>query len=95
VIGILKENEVGAKFDDLCRRHGISSTMFYAWRKKFGGMEISDAKKLPELGTRPNARLKRIVADQMLGRVAKVVEMGGGWTPHPSASGNRVGVDGL
>jgi putative transposase len=65
VIAILKENEAGSKVDDLCRRHGISSATFYAWRKKFGGMEVSDAKKLRELETE-NARLKRIVADQML-----------------------------
>ena len=65
VIAILKENESGAKVDDLCRRHGISSATFYAWRKKFGGMEVSDAKKLRELETE-NARLKRIVADQVL-----------------------------
>ncbi len=65
VIAIVKENEAGSKVDDLCRRHGISSATFYAWRKKFGGMEVSDAKKLRELETE-NARLKRIVADQML-----------------------------
>lgn len=65
VIAILKENEAGSKVDDLCRRLGISSATFYAWRKKFGGMEVSDAKKLRELETE-NARLKRIVADQML-----------------------------
>ena len=65
VIAILKENEAGSKVDDLCRRHGISSATFYAWRKRFGGMEVLDAKKLRELASE-NARLKRIVADQML-----------------------------
>ncbi|MEM8594926.1 MAG: transposase [Pseudomonadota bacterium] len=55
----------GAKVDELCRRHGISSATFYAWRKKFGGMEASDARKLHDLEGE-NARLKRIVADQML-----------------------------
>ncbi|MEL6220177.1 MAG: transposase [Pseudomonadota bacterium] len=55
----------GAKVDELCRRHGISSATFYASRKKFGGMEASDAKKLRDLEAE-NARLKRIVAGQML-----------------------------
>ena len=69
VITILKENEAGARVDELCRRHGISSATFYAWRKKFGGMEASDAKRLRELEAE-NARLKRIVADQMLDMTA-------------------------
>ena len=58
-------NEAGAKVDDICRRHGVSGATFYAWRKKFGGMERSDAKRLRELETE-NAKLKRIVADQVL-----------------------------
>jgi putative transposase len=65
VIGVLKEHEAGAKVDDLCRRHGVSSATFYTWRKKFGGMEASDAKRLREL-VAENAKLKRIVADQVL-----------------------------
>jgi len=65
VIAIPRENEAGSKVDDLCRRHGIASATFYAWREKFGGMEVSDAKTLRELESE-NARLKRIVADQML-----------------------------
>ena len=47
VIGVLKEDEAGAKVDDICRRHAISSATFYTWRKKYGGMEASDA-RLPE-----------------------------------------------
>ena len=46
IIALLKENEAGAKVDALCRREGVSTATFYAWRKKFGGMEASDAKKL-------------------------------------------------
>jgi len=65
IIAMRKENEAGAKVDDLCRRHGVSVATFYAWRKKFGGMEPSDAKRLRELETE-NAKLKRIVADQVL-----------------------------
>lgn len=69
IIAALKENEAGARVDELCRRHGISSATFYAWRKKFGGMEASDAKRLRELESE-NAKLKRIVAEQMLDMTA-------------------------
>lgn len=65
IIAVLKENEAGVKVDELCRRHGISSATLYAWRKKFGGMEASDAKRLRELEAE-NARLKKIVAEQVL-----------------------------
>lgn len=65
IIGVLKENEAGAKVDDICRHHAISSATFYAWRKKYGGLEASEAKRLKELEIE-NAKLKRIVADQML-----------------------------
>lgn len=69
IIGVLKEHEAGAKVDDICRRHGISSATFYTWRKKYGGMDASEAKRLRELEAE-NARLKRIVADQMLDMTA-------------------------
>ncbi len=65
IIGVLKEHEAGAKVDELCRRHGISSATFYTWRKRYAGMEASEAKRLRELEAE-NAKLKRIVADQML-----------------------------
>ena len=65
IIGVLKESEAGGKTDDICRRHGISSATFYSWRKKCGGMDASEAKRLRELEVE-NAKLKRIVADQML-----------------------------
>ena len=63
--GVLKESEAGAKTDDICRRHGISSATFYSWRKKYGGMDASEAKRLRQLEAE-SAKLKRIVADQML-----------------------------
>ena len=69
IIGVLKEHEAGAKVDDICRRHGISSATFYTWRKKFGGLDASEAKRLRELEAE-NAKLKRIVADQMLDKTA-------------------------
>jgi len=65
IIGVLKENEAGAQVEDLCRRHGISSATFYNWRKKYGGLEVNEARRLRELETE-NARLKKIVADQIL-----------------------------
>jgi len=65
IIGVLMESEAGAKTDDICQRHGISSATFYTWRKKYGGLEASEAKRLRELEAE-NAKLKRIVADQMV-----------------------------
>ena len=69
MIAILKESEAGAKTDDICRRHGISSATFYAWRKKFGGMEASEAKKLRGLEDE-NGKLKKLLADAMLDNAA-------------------------
>ena len=65
IIAVLNEAEAGAKTDDLCRRHGISQATFYAWRKKFGGMQPNEAKRLKDLEAE-NAKLRKIVADQML-----------------------------
>lgn len=65
IIGVLKEHEAGGRVDELCRRHGVSTATFYTWRKKYAGMEASDAKRLRELEAE-NAKLKRIVADRML-----------------------------
>jgi len=65
IIGILKEAEAGVPLQDLVRKHGISSASFYGWRKKYGGMEVSDAKKLRALEDE-NRRLKKLVADLSL-----------------------------
>ena len=65
IIGILKQAEAGVKTMDLCREQGISSATFYKWKAKFGGMEISDARKLRSLEDE-NRRLKHIVADLAL-----------------------------
>jgi putative transposase len=70
IIGMLKEQEAGAKVDEICRRHGVSQATFYAWRKKYGGLEVSEARRLKALEDE-NARLKRIVADQTPDIVAK------------------------
>ena len=69
IIGILREQEAGAKTAELCRRHGISSATFYAWKAKFGGMEVSDAKRLKAL-EEENGRLKRLLADSLLDQAA-------------------------
>jgi len=69
IIAILKENEAGVPVAELCRKHGMSSASFYAWKAKFGGMEVSDAKKLRALEAE-NARLKRLLAEAMLDQVA-------------------------
>ena len=65
IIAILKQSEAGAKTSDLCRQHGISAATFYAWRSKYGGMDVNEAKRLKQL-EEENAKLKRIVADQAL-----------------------------
>jgi putative transposase len=65
IIRVLKESEAGAKTADLCRQHGISETTFYKWKDKFGGMTISEMRRLRGL-EEENRRLKQIVADQAL-----------------------------
>lgn len=65
IIGILKEIEAGASIAETARKHGTSEATIYIWRKKFGGMDVSDARRLRELESE-NARLKKIVAQQML-----------------------------
>lgn len=68
IIGVLKESEAGAKIGDLCRRHGISGATFYNWKAKYGGMEVSDAKRLRVLEAE-NAKLKRLLADAKLDKL--------------------------
>jgi len=65
IIGILKEAEAGAKTADICRRHGISDATFYKWKSKYGGLEVSDAKRLKALKDE-NAKLKKVLAEAML-----------------------------
>jgi len=65
IIGVLREAETGAKVSELCRRHGISDATFYTWRKKYGGLEVSEMRRLRQL-EEENRRLKAIVADQAL-----------------------------
>ena len=65
IIGILRQAEAGVRVVDLCRQNGISDATFYKWRAKFGGMDVSDAKRLRQLEVE-NARLKKMVAEQAL-----------------------------
>lgn len=65
IIGFLKEADAGAAIKDLCRRHGFSEASYYLWRSKFGGMEVSDAKRLKALEIE-NARLKKLLAESLL-----------------------------
>lgn len=65
IIGVLKEHQPGASVSDLCRKHGISDATFYTWRSKYGGMEVSDAKRLRGL-EEENAKLKKLLAESML-----------------------------
>jgi len=65
IISILKEAEAGTKTADLCRKHGIAQNTLYNWKAKYGGMDLSDARRLKEL-EEENRRLKHIVAEQAL-----------------------------
>jgi putative transposase len=65
IIGILREHEAGIKTADLCRKHGISSATFFKWKAKFGGMDVSDARKLKALEDE-NRKLKKLLAETML-----------------------------
>jgi putative transposase len=65
IIGILREQEAGAKTADVCRKHGVSEATFYKWKAKFGGLEVSEARRLRQLEDE-NARLKKLLADAML-----------------------------
>jgi putative transposase len=65
IIAVLREHEAGAKAGDLARKHGVSEATLYNWKAKFGGMDVSDAKRLKSLEDE-NTKLKKLLADQML-----------------------------
>jgi putative transposase len=69
IIGILREQEAGVKTGDLARKHGVSEATLYNWKAKFGGMDVSDAKRLKALEDE-NGKLKRLLADAMLDNTA-------------------------
>ena len=65
IIGFLREGDQGVAVKELCRKHGFSEASYYLWRSKFGGMEVSDARRLKALEAE-NARLKKLLAESML-----------------------------
>lgn len=65
IISILKEAEAGVAIKELCRKHAISDATFYTWRKKFGGLEVAEVRRLKSLEDE-NARLKKLLAESML-----------------------------
>jgi putative transposase len=65
IIGILREHEAGSPTADVCRKHGVSSATFYKWKAKFGGLEVSDARRLKALEDE-NTKLKKLLAETML-----------------------------
>ena len=69
IIGVLKEHEAGAKAGDLARKHGVSEATLYNWKAKYGGMDVSEAKRLKQLEDE-NAKLKKLLAEQMLDAAA-------------------------
>jgi putative transposase len=69
IVGILREQEAGAKTAEVCRRHGISDATFYKWKAKYGGLEVSEARRLKGLEDE-NRRLKKLLAEAMLDNAA-------------------------
>lgn len=78
IIGILKEQEAGAATADVCRRHGVSSATFYKWKAKYGGLDVSEARRLKALEDE-NARLKKLLAESMLNEAALRDLLGKKW----------------
>ena len=105
IIGMLKEQEAGAATVDVCRKHGISSATFYKFKAKYGGMDVSDARRLKTLEDE-NARLKKLLAEQMLDNAilrdvaakngdARCEAEGGGSCLHGACGEPASGVPGL
>jgi putative transposase len=78
IIAILREQEVGVTVTELCRKHGVSSPTFYKWKAKYGGLGVSEARRLKALEDE-NAKLKRMLADAMLDNVALKDLLGKKW----------------
>ena len=78
IIAILKEQEAGVPVSELCRKHGVSDASIYKWKARYGGMDVSEAKRLKALEDE-NAKLKRMLADAMLDNVALKDLLGKKW----------------
>ncbi len=74
IIGILREAEAGAPLVEVCRKHGISEQTYYRWKKKFGGLDVTEAKRIKDL-ERENQRLRKLVADYALAQEALTVAL--------------------
>ena len=90
IIGILKEAEAGAVVTELCRKHGMSSATYYAWKSKYGGLEVSEAKRLRAL-EEENAKLKRLLAEAVLDNAGlKDLVAKKWWSPSSSGKQSRI-----
>ena len=78
IIAILKEQEAGVPVADLCRKYGVSNASIYKWKAKYGGMDVSEARRLKSLEDE-NARLKKLLADSMLDNAALKDLLGKKW----------------
>jgi len=78
IIGILKEHEAGVAVAELCRKHGVSNASLYKWKAKYGGMDVSEARKLKALEDE-NSKLKKLLADSMLDNAALKDLLGKKW----------------
>jgi putative transposase len=78
IVKVLRESEAGAKTAELCRRHGISTATFYNWKAKFGGMTVSDVRRLKDLEAE-NAKLKKLLAEAELDKAALKDLLGQKW----------------
>lgn len=78
IIGVLREAEAGAKTKELCRKHGISDATFYNWKAKYGGLTVSEARRLKEL-EQENTRLKKLLAEAELDKAALKDLLGRKW----------------
>jgi len=78
IVSILREQEAGVATAELCRKHGVSSATFYKWKAKYGGLDVSEARRLKALEDE-NAKLKRMLADAMLDNVALKDLLGKKW----------------
>ena len=90
IIAVLREHEAGAKTADLTRKHGVSEATLYNWKAKFGGMDVSEAKRLKQLEDE-NAKLKKLLAEQMLDAAAMRELLSKKWSGPPcSATPSRI-----
>lgn len=89
IIGVLREQEAGLKTAEVCRKHGISAATFYKWKARFGGLEVSEARRLKALETE-NAKLKKLLAEAMLDNaMLKDIASKKWWRPPPDGRPRR------